>query len=256
MHGIPLNALNGDQTAALYADGEIDRDAVLVNLGTGGFVLKPTGTILMTHDALLSGICDSSDHARSYLLEGTVNGAGASLRWALKQHGLGTAPAEVRNALEVCRDPKLLFINSVGGLGSPWWIDGPLPCWRTLSGIPVSRPDKAEAIASIIESILFLVMNNLALLLEIVPGIRHIRISGGLSGQDLVCRKLANLSGLQVIRTNQPEATARGIAWLAAGKPASWIRSKQECFYPEDDSQLQQRYRAFTGFLGELQKDN
>ena len=256
MHGIPLNALNGDQTAALYADGEIDRDAVLVNLGTGGFVLKPTGTILMTHDALLSGICDSSDHARSYLLEGTVNGAGASLRWALKQHGLGTAPAEVRNALEVCRDPKLLFINSVGGLGSPWWIDGPLPCWRTLSGIPVSRPDKAEAIASIIESILFLVMNNLALLLEIVPGIRHIRISGGLSRLDGLCQRIANLSGLQVIRTNQPEATARGIAWLAAGKPASWIRSKQECFYPEDDSQLQQRYRAFTGFLGELQKDN
>jgi len=253
---IPLNAVNGDQTAALHADGEIDREAVLVNLGTGGFVLKPTGTMLMTHDALLSGLYDSSDHSRSYLLEGTVNGAGAALRWAREQHGLDTSPDGVSKALDVCPAPQQLFINSVGGLGSPWWMDGPMPCWRSLTDMPVSLPDHAAAIASIIESILFLVMNNLALLLEIIPGIRHIRISGGLSNQDLLCRKLANLSGLQVIRTNQPEATARGIAWLAAGKPAGWVHSKQECFHPDDDSQLQQRYRAFTSLLEALKKGN
>ncbi|MDX1344309.1 MAG: FGGY family carbohydrate kinase [Sedimenticolaceae bacterium] len=256
LYGIPLNALNGDQTAALHADGEIDPDAVLVNLGTGGFVLKPTGAVLMTHDALLSGICDSSDHVRHYLLEGTVNGAGAALRWAREQHGLDTSPAEISNALEVCHDPQQLFINSVSGLGSPWWMDGPLPCWQSLSGAPLSRPDKEEAIASIIESILFLVMHNLALLLEIIPGIRHIRISGGLSNQDLLCQKLANLSGLHVIRTNQPEATARGIAWLAAEKPASWILGKEERFCPHEDNLLQRRYRAFTHRLEDLGKDS
>ena len=255
-HGIQLNAVNGDQTAALYTDGEIDQEAVLVNLGTGGFVLKPTGTLLMMHTALLSGICDSSDHARHYLLEGTVNGAGAALRWAREQHGLDTSPAEVTHALEVCRDPQQLFINSVSGLGSPWWMDGPLPCWQSLTGSPLSRPDKADAIASIIESILFLVMHNLSLLLEITPGIRHIRISGGLCNQDLLCQKLANLSGLHVIRTNQPEATARGIAWLAAGKPANWIRSREERFSPHDDSLLQRRYRAFTHRLEDLANDS
>ena len=256
VHDIPLNALNGDQTAALHADGEIDQETVLVNLGTGGFVLKPTGPTLMTHDALLSGLCDSSDTTRSYLLEGTVNGAGAALRWSRKQHGLDTTPAAVSKALATCRDPQQLFINSIGGLGSPWWMDGPSPCWCNLHGLPVSPADKAAAIASIIESILFLVMNNLALLLEITPGIRHIQISGGLSNQDLVCQKLANLSGLQVIRTNQPEATARGIAWLAAGKPASWTRSKPEWFHPDDDNLLQQRYRAFTTLLEELRRKN
>ena len=254
---IPLKALNGDQTAALHADGEIKQEIALVNLGTGGFVLKPTGTTLMTHDELLSGLYDSADGQRSYLLEGTVNGAGAALHWAREEHGLDTSPAEVRNALAACHDPQQLFINSVGGLGSPWWIDGPLPCWRSLGDMQVSPPDKkGGAIASIIESTLFLVMNNLELLLEIIPGIREIRISGGLSNQDLLCRKLATLSGLQVIRRNQTEATARGIAWLAAGKPASWMRSKQERFYPDEDRQLQERYRVFTSLLEELRKDN
>lgn len=255
-YGIPLNAVNGDQTAALHADGEIDPDAVVVNLGTGGFVLKPTGAVLMTHDALLSGLCDSNNGERSYLIEGTVNGAGAALRWARDQYGLDTSADAVSEALELCRDPQQLFINSVGGLGSPWWINGPAPCWLSLEGEPISLPDQTDAIASLIESILFLVMRNLALLLGITPGIRHILISGGLSNQDLLCQKLANLSGLPVTRTNQPEATARGIAWLAAGKPASWMRSKQEWFYPVDDSLLQQRYNAFTSLLEEIRKDS
>lgn len=255
-YGIPLNAVNGDQTAALHADCEIDPDTVLVNLGSGGFVLKPTGNQLVMHDALLSGLCDSNNGERSYLLEGTVNGAGAALRWARDQYGLDTSADAVSEALELCRDPQQLFINSVGGLGSPWWINGPAPCWLSLEGEPVSLPDQTDAIASLIESILFLVMRNLALLLGITPGIRHIRISGGLSNQDLLCQKLANLSGLRIERTNQPEATARGIAWLAAGKPSSWVRTPSERFYPEEDLPLQQRYRAFIHLLEKLQRRN
>lgn len=253
---IPLKAVNGDQTAALHADGGIAPDAVLVNLGSGGFILKPTGSTLMIHDALLSGLCDSADGERSYLLEGTVNGAGAALRWAGKLHGLDTSPAAVSDALQQCPAPQLLFVNSVGGFGSPWWMDGPSPCWRDPGGAVISRPDKASAIASLVESILFLVMNNLSLLQEIIPGIRQIHISGGLSRQDLVCQKLANLAGLPVMRSNQHEATARGIAWLAAGKPASWVRSSAESFHPKNDGQLLQRYRDATGLLKEMRCNN
>jgi glycerol kinase len=249
---IPLKAVNGDQTAALHADGGIARDTVVVNLGSGGFVLKPTGSALMLHDALLSGLSDSVDGEQSYLLEGTVNGAGAALRWAEEQHGLETSPAAISDALQRCPAPQLLFVNSVGGYGSPWWMEGPSPCWRDAVGKVVSRPEKTAAIASLVESILFLVMHNLSLLQAISPGIRQIHISGGLSGQDLLCQKLANLAGLPVMRSNQPEATARGIAWLAAGKPASWIRSSAVWFHPGDDGQLSQRYDDATDLLKEM----
>jgi glycerol kinase len=206
----------------------------------------------MLHDALLSGLSDSVDGERSYLLEGTVNGAGAALRWAEEQHGLETSPAAISDALQRCPAPQLLFVNSVGGYGSPWWMEGPSPCWRDAVGKVVSRPEKTAAIASLVESILFLVMHNLSLLQAISPGIRQIHISGGLSGQDLLCQKLANLADLPVMRSNQLEATARGIAWLAAGKPASWIRSSAVWFHPEDDGQLLKRYDDATDLLKEM----
>ena len=41
--GIPITAVNGDQTAALYAHGQPEGDTILVNIGTGAFVLLPTG---------------------------------------------------------------------------------------------------------------------------------------------------------------------------------------------------------------------
>lgn len=247
--GIPLTALNGDQTAAIYANGPIESGEILVNLGTGAFVLKPTGHRIIDHASLLSGLGDSSSDESAYLVEGTVNGAGAALKWAASNAGLNTSPEAVASALEPCPDPGLLFINSVGGLGSPWWMDGPVPHWCDSSGNRIVSPHHVQALRAVIESILYLVMKNIETILESGLTIERIRISGGLSNQGRICQQLANLSGLPVLRSNQPEATARGIAWLALGKPEDWQAGEIETFKPEIDNGLHQRYVASLALL-------
>ena len=246
---IPLTAVNGDQTAAIHADGPIDPGDLLVNLGTGAFVLKPTGDRIVGHDRLLSGLSDSSNGEKRWQIEGTVNGAGAALKWATNHAGLDTSPAAVTAALERQPDPDLLFLNSVGGLGSPWWIGGPSPHWCELSGQRVESPDSDNAISAVIESILFLVMKNIETIRESGLKIDRIRISGGLSNQNRICQMLADLGNTPVLRTNQPEATARCIAWLALGKPGNWIPGETRAFKPATNESLSRRYALFQALL-------
>ncbi|MGD2112186.1 MAG: FGGY family carbohydrate kinase, partial [Gammaproteobacteria bacterium] len=83
--GIPLDAVNGDQTAALYAHGRPDPGSLRVNLGTGAFVLLPTGHQAQREPRLLTGISRSDATTADYFLEGTINGAGAALDWAVER---------------------------------------------------------------------------------------------------------------------------------------------------------------------------
>jgi glycerol kinase len=85
----------------------------------------------------------------------------------------------------------------------------------------VGDGDDGARLAAVIESIAFLLCINLEALRSAAP-LARLRISGGLARNDYLCRCLAALSRLPVERPALVEATARGVAWLAAGKPAAW----------------------------------
>jgi glycerol kinase len=240
---IPLRAVNGDQSAALYAQGRPEPGTIIVNIGTGAFVLLPVRDITMRPAGLLAGISHSDTQHADYYLEGTVNGAGAALEWAAAQPGMSHAAQHLSGYLASVDDPPL-FINTVGGLGAPWWKPGPEPHYTSTPASP------AHAMVAVLESILFLVQANVALLCAQTPEIHYIQISGGLANLDGLCQKLADLSGLPVRRPVQVEATARGIAWQAAGGPPNWpVTSRGKTFQPHSNDGLHARYRQFIDTL-------
>ncbi len=241
-HDIPVTAVSGDQNAAWFEAGAPPAGTALVNLGSGAFVLTaqhesgaPAG--------LLSSIVysDAADAAgRDYVLEGTVNGAGNALDWLHQQYGIETRTGQLDNWLEQIAAPPV-FLNTVGGLGSPWWQQRSAPAFVNDTG-QFSAGERAAAVA---ESILFLIQYNL----EQACGkqsVQRLQVSGGLSGVDALCRKLADLTQCPVQRCESSEASARGIAWLAAGRPADWQRNGPgQQFEPRVDNALQARYRIF-----------
>jgi glycerol kinase len=244
---IPLTAVNGDQTAALYAQGLPPRDTLVVNAGTGAFVLLPTGDSRRSHSELLSGLSRSDGRTADYYLEGAVNGAAAALDRVASQYHIADWPAQASGWLDQVETPPV-FLNSIGGLGSPWWRPGPDPVF--LPDGNGTHIEPAQAMVAAIESIVFLIQANVELFRELTPGVQGIRISGGLAPLDGLCRKLANLSGLIVERSRAVESTARGIAWLAAGCPDGWEPPGMERrFLPSDDPRLADRYARFRTAL-------
>ncbi|HAJ91328.1 MAG TPA: hypothetical protein DCO71_01685 [Gammaproteobacteria bacterium] len=243
---IPVQAVNGDQTAALYAHGKPSGNTILVNIGTGAFVLLPVDDLTARPDGLLAGISHSDKDAASYYVEGTVNGAGAALEWAAGKFNVNDLESRLPGWLEEIQAPTL-FMNTVGGLGSPWWQAGPEAHFLD------TEVTTAAAMVAVIESILFLVQANIELMTTLNPAIDRIRISGGLSNLDGLCQRLANLSGLEVERPVQVEATARGIAWQAAGCPEGWENMDNgNLFNPERDAPLAGRYTQFIEHLKQL----
>jgi glycerol kinase len=229
---VPLTACTGDQSAAAFAFGTPDSSVALVNIGTGAFVQRvaPAGALLP--DGLLRSVLCSDRVAAIRCHEGTVNGAASAIEWLRSQVALDVDRALA--APSSSHEPPL-FMNGVGGLGSPFWQpDFPVEF--------VGDGDDDARLAAVIESIVFLLCVNLDALQRSAP-LQRIRISGGLSRSDALCRTLAELSGMPVERYALAEATARGVAFMAAGQPASWRPVPVErVFTPSGDDALRSRY--------------
>jgi glycerol kinase len=239
---IPLTAVNGDQNAAVYSLGLPAPGTAIVNLGTGAFVLLPTGAIRMRHPRLLSGLASSDELFGDYTIEGTVNGAAAAIKWAAETWQITDISARLPGWLEQAQDPPI-FLNSIGGLGSPFWQPGPEP---TIIG----EGEPWQKVVAVAESILFLLQVNLQTMADAGLNIEQIRISGGLANVDALCQRLADLTGKAVYRPVETEATARGAAWLAAGQPSHWPEAETgKQFDPQPNDPLHDRYLHFRSEL-------
>ncbi len=240
--GAPLQIVTGDQSAALFGYGEPDPDTVYVNLGTGAFLQQLAAAPPPADSGLLSSVVYQDAERARYVQEGTVNGAGAAITTLASQLGLDPPSVEAASAdwLGSIGQPPL-FLNGVGGLGSPWWRSE----FRSRF---VGEGQPAEKLVAVFESILFLIMSNLERFRMQRP-VTRLLASGGLARLAPLMQKLANLGDLPVEVPAMPEATARGVAFLLAGAPAAWAAPDRQRYLPAPDPDLAARYRQWRELL-------
>jgi glycerol kinase len=241
---VPVTAVTGDQAAAFFSLGRPRTGTVVINVGTGAFVLAPTGRRPVRHPSLLGGLVSSTSDKTLYAMEGTVNGAGAAFSRVAKEWQM---PDLVLRMPELFRRPETppIFLNTVGGLGSPWWR-ADIPPVFTETGTLAGR---AVAVA---ESILFLIQANLDTLLSAGLSVSRLRMTGGISHLDALGQRMADLSGLEVYRPADTEATARGTAWLAFQRPRHWPKpGRGYIFKPRENPALWERYQQFCSIMEE-----
>jgi len=251
---VPLRALTGDQSAVPFAVGAADTDTVYVNLGTGAFIQRPLRQRPSAPAPLLGSVLRCDAGAALYSLEGTVNGGGSAVSWFCEQEccdepplwtALDELPAQV--ALPV-------FLNSVGGLGSPWWRTTMepryLPAVRATDTLSLPQPDaRVTRFAAVVESIAFMIAANAKLLEDQAGPPRRVLLAGGMSRSKWLCRRLASLLDLPV-QAIDTEASARGVAQLAAPDfTARWAAAASAPYAPEPDAALRERYERFTAAI-------
>jgi glycerol kinase len=224
-HMLPLTACTGDQSAVPFAFGVPDAATACVNLGTGAFIQRPLAARPAAPEPLLGSILALDEQGPTYSLEGTVNGAGSAV--AAFSQDSGIAEGALWPLLDTLPDDAILplFINGVGGFGSPWWH--PEACAEF-----IGEGSLAERFAAVVESIVFMIAENLDLMAQRGGPLHHIAVTGGLARSDWLCRRLAAVLGLPVERCGL-EATARGTAALAAPETArTWHAGAQTMFTP------------------------
>jgi glycerol kinase len=230
-----LTIATGDQSAALFAPGMPAPATVYVNLGTGAFIQRAVSQPADV-PGLLGGMVYRDAERALYVLEGTVNGAGAALRWAEREWGLENIEARLPAWLARNGDVPL-FLNGVSGLGAPFWV-ADFPSRLIGEGAPWQ---KACAVA---ESVVFLLQTNLESMQKLPPTPKRLFVTGGLAQVDGLCQRLADLSTLPVYRPAEHEATARGTAYLLAGFPGNWPEQEPgDAFAPARHPGLRRRYK-------------
>ena len=241
---IPLLAVNGDQSAAVFAFGWPEEDSAYINIGTSAFVQRVTTSMPEYLPRSLTGIILDDGENTVYTVEGNVNGAGSALEWLGEQLGGSDIVASLERWLERTGEP-VLFLNGIAGLGGPFWKP-------EFESRYVGEGEPWQQAVAVVESIAFLLQANIDEIDRYLAPARRIRVSGGVSRLDGLCARLASLSGLPVHRRDDPEATARGIAYLAGGRPVEWsLAAGEEVFAPADDQALRERYRRWRALMAD-----
>ena len=240
---VPLVRCTGDQGAAVFAQGEPGTSLALVNAGTGAFAQRLIEEPRPV-DRLLLSVARHDRDTRRFAIEGTVNGAGCALESEARGSGLADWPVAIE---AVARDTTSvpLYLNGESGLGSPWWRDD-FPSRVVGSGEPVMR------LLAVLESVVFMVSENLLRMQAELGPASGIRVTGGLGQSDALCRRLASINRTPVIRPAAGEATARGLAWLMSGASDPWPDPGPcQVFEPETDHRLGERFRRWRALMAE-----
>lgn len=244
---IPLRLVTGDQSAAMYAYGQLQPDTAYINTGTGAFLSRSSGhmalysrrllTSLIFRDSELKG--DSQNH---FVLEGTVNGAGSALEWLDNQYPDTDLFKQLPTWFDKVDTPPL-FLNAVSGLAAPFW----LPDFTSKFDRDANIEEKAVAV---IESIIFLLKTCLDEMCKLHSPPEQIQLTGGLASYDELNQRLADISGLPVYRPTECEATARGTAYLLADHPAHWPEQDAGTWFdPAENGALQNRYEQWMTLM-------
>jgi glycerol kinase len=225
-----------DQAAATLAAIGERTDAVLINLGTGGFVMRPIGKTMTMVDGYLCGPLFATKDRSLFALEGTINGGGGVIdRFA--------APPTDLPMSDIA--PDAFALPDEAGIGAPHWRpDRSLTLSRA-----AERLDPMGQRRTIAEGLVFRVREILDDL-NAGQAPSTVCLSGGLGRDPFFAAALAALLGRSVELLEEGEQTLRGAAWLAAGRPSGSSPRLSRLVKPANEHRwLRDKYPRWKGWL-------
>ncbi|MEU4986085.1 FGGY family carbohydrate kinase [Streptomyces sp. NPDC021969] len=207
--GTPVAAVLGDSHAALLGHGVSAPGSVKVTYGTGSSVmgLVPGPVPLGDSPLCLTPAWDDGSEA-AYALEGNIRSSGATVRWLAGL--LGTGEREL-SSLAAADSGGVHIVPAFGGLAAPWWDPG---ATGVVSGLTLGSGAPQLARAAL-ESVAFQVEDVVAQIDRAAGTVTTLLADGGPSGDDLLMRIQADVSGRVVRRPHVRDASALGAARLA-----------------------------------------
>ncbi len=218
---LPIAGMAGDQQAALFGQACTRRGMGKVTYGTGCFLLLTTGEHPVTAPpGLVSTVALQLGGRRTYALEGSVFIGGAAVQWLRDGLGIVGSGAEATALAESVTDSDgVVFVPALAGLGAPYWDPyargGMFGLTRGTTAAHLARAT-LEGIALQVADLYQAEADGAG----VAP--QEVRADGGAAASDLLLQVQADLLGVPVVRSGQPEATALGAAWLAGLATGVW----------------------------------
>jgi glycerol kinase len=218
---IAISGIAGDQQAASFGQA-CHRPGMAKNTyGTGCFLLQNTGNHAVTSQhQLITTVGWRLDTTTTFLLEGSVFMAGATIQWLRDGLGIIKEAHEVEAlAASVPNTGGVILVPAFTGLGAPYWD----PAARgTLLGM-TRGTGKGNIARAALESIALQSADLLhAMEQDVGSPLRELRVDGGACSNNLLMQYQADILGVPVLRPRVIETTALGAAYLAGLACGIW----------------------------------
>jgi len=230
-NGLTLQSCLGDQSAAFLACACSD-DVALVNLGTGGFVIRTLPNATQYPNGYLRTLLYQNDGIH-LATEGTIN----SIASAFSSYPVAQCRAEDL----ACND--IYCLAEPSGLGAPYF--------RNDLGIVFSQPVThllpLQIAALFLESVIFRVARIIEEFNQIAP-IKVIYLSGGRSKLLPLQQGIAQCVGCEVCLLQEKDASLLGAALLACERTAASFTENMK-IAAKSNPKLQGKYQAWKKWL-------
>ena len=256
---IPIQAVLGDQQAALFGQGCLDAGMAKNTYGTGCFMLMNIGqkpklsehklltTIAWqrkstpTHPDNLSFVQIVQSGKRilqppkkevTYALEGSVFMAGAIVQWLRDNLGMIQKSSEIEElALQVDSSEDVVLLPAFTGLGAPYWRSD---ISASITGMSRGTT-KAHIARAALEAVAYQTYDVLIAMQKDSPHpLTELRVDGGAANNDLLMQFQADLLDVPVLRPRDTEITAKGAALLAGLKTGLYDETTMQASWQVD----------------------
>ncbi|MBF4488569.1 glycerol kinase GlpK [Psychrobacter sp. N25K4-3-2] len=256
---IPIQAVLGDQQAALFGQGCLDAGMAKNTYGTGCFMLMNIGqqpklsehkllttiawqrktTTLRPDNLSFDQIVQSGKRMLqppkkevTYALEGSVFMAGAIVQWLRDNLGMIQQSSEVESlARQVDSSEDVVLLPAFTGLGAPYWRSD---ISASITGMSRGTT-KAHIARAALEAVAYQTYDVLIAMQKDSPHpLTELRVDGGAANNDLLMQFQADLLDVPVLRPRDTEITAKGAALLAGLKTGLYDEATMQSSWQVD----------------------
>ena len=218
---IPIASIVGDQQSALFGQTCFAPGTAKTTYGTGAFILLNTGnTPVDSKKGLLTTVAWGVNNRIVYALEGSVFVAGAAVQWLRDGLKIIENSAESETLANTVPDNGGVYVvPAFTGLGTPYW-----DMYARGIIIGLTRGTTGGHIArATLESIAYQVRDVITVMeKEAKLKIASLRVDGGGTANSLLMQFQADILGVPVKLTAEPDVTALGTGYLTGLGVGFW----------------------------------
>jgi glycerol kinase len=211
---LPLHALLVDQQAALFGQACFNAGDMKCSFGTGSFLLMNIGdTPRLSDNGLLTTVGWKFDGHMAYAFDGGIFVTGSAVQWLRDNLKLIPDAASSSEAAKQSIDMGVVVVPALQGLAAPHWRTDVRGAIFGLNRSTTSN-DIVRATLDGIACRVYEVVRAMSQDAGRTPP--HLKVDGGPSGNPYLMQSIADLLDMEVRVAAAQEATAIGIANLAA----------------------------------------
>jgi glycerol kinase len=221
LDGVPVEAVAGDQQAALFGQCCFEPGSIKNTYGTGCFMMMNTGSrFIRSEHGLLTTLAIGASGNPCYAVEGSVFIGGAVMQWLRDGLRLISDAAESEAIAVAAGDNGGVYlVPAFVGLGAPHWN---MEARGTITGL-TRGSGREHIVRAALESIAFQ-SNDVFRAMVADTGIEPsaLTVDGGAVRNRFLMQFQADLLGVPVLRPVNIESTSLGAACLAGLSTGFW----------------------------------